>query len=141
MGGGLPSTLGSRLGRQLKERELERRKAQTLQFSWKLEQLSLEASKELEATRPSLRAKPEGPEKEAKAPAHEEKEVSGPHLGGGGPGWSDPKAGLLRDASWLEAGFWPGSATPQSSHSCVTWAGDILLRGVDGPRKGHSWRG
>ncbi|XP_020924977.1 tetratricopeptide repeat protein 16 isoform X1 [Sus scrofa] len=60
---------------QLKERELERRKAQTLQFSWKLEQLSLEASKELEATRPSLRAKPEGPEKEAKAPAHEEKEV------------------------------------------------------------------
>lgn len=60
---------------QLKERELERRKAQTLQFSWKLEQLSLEASKELEATRPSLRAKPEGPEKEAKAPAHEEKEA------------------------------------------------------------------
>ncbi|XP_047624423.1 tetratricopeptide repeat protein 16 isoform X3 [Phacochoerus africanus] len=60
---------------QLKERELERRKAQTLQFSWKLEQVSLEASKELEATRPSLRAKPEGPEKEAKAPAHEEKEA------------------------------------------------------------------
>ncbi|TKC38090.1 hypothetical protein EI555_002022 [Monodon monoceros] len=73
-GGGLPSALGSRLVRRLKERELERqRAARALQLSWKLEQPLFETSKELEATHQSLQAKPEGPEEEAKAPGEKEK--------------------------------------------------------------------
>lgn len=81
--GGLPSALGSRLVRRLKERELERQRARALQLSWKLEQPLFETSKELEATHQSLQAKPEGPEEEAKAPG--EKEVSGLYAGDGGP--------------------------------------------------------
>ncbi|XP_061056941.1 tetratricopeptide repeat protein 16 [Eubalaena glacialis] len=63
---------------QLKERELERQRARTLQLSWKLEQPLFETSKELEATRQSLQAKPEGPEEEAKAPVEKEKLEPGP---------------------------------------------------------------
>ncbi|XP_059781663.1 tetratricopeptide repeat protein 16 isoform X3 [Balaenoptera ricei] len=64
---------------QLKERELERQRARALQLSWKLEQPLFETSKELEATRQSLQAKPEGPEEEAKSPGEkEEKLVPGP---------------------------------------------------------------
>ncbi|XP_059957816.1 tetratricopeptide repeat protein 16 [Mesoplodon densirostris] len=57
---------------QLKERELERQRARALQLSWKLEQPLFETSKELEAPHQSLKAKPEGPEEEAKAPGEKE---------------------------------------------------------------------
>nr|XP_031533072.1 tetratricopeptide repeat protein 16 [Vicugna pacos] len=59
---------------QLKERELERQKAQALWLSWKLEQPLFETSKEWEATRQSLQAKPERPELEAEAPEEKEEE-------------------------------------------------------------------
>uniref|UniRef100_A0A8C3WLW5 Tetratricopeptide repeat domain 16 n=1 Tax=Catagonus wagneri TaxID=51154 RepID=A0A8C3WLW5_9CETA len=58
---------------QLKERELERQRARALQLSWKPEEPRLDASKRLEAIRPTPRAKPERPEEEAKAPAPGEK--------------------------------------------------------------------
>ncbi|XP_068408049.1 tetratricopeptide repeat protein 16 isoform X1 [Eschrichtius robustus] len=60
---------------QLKERELERQRARALQLSWKLEQPLFETSKELEATRQSLQAKPEGPEEEAKSPGEKEEKL------------------------------------------------------------------
>ncbi|XP_074218375.1 tetratricopeptide repeat protein 16 isoform X4 [Camelus bactrianus] len=60
--------------RQLKEQELEHQKAQALWLSWKLEQPLFETSKEREATRQSLQAKPERPELEAEAPEEKEEE-------------------------------------------------------------------
>uniref|UniRef100_A0A8C0CID8 Tetratricopeptide repeat domain 16 n=1 Tax=Balaenoptera musculus TaxID=9771 RepID=A0A8C0CID8_BALMU len=60
---------------QLKERELERQRARALQLSWKLEQPLFKTSKELEDTRQSLQAKPEGPEEEAEAPGEKEEKL------------------------------------------------------------------
>lgn len=70
--GGSPSTLGPWLSRQLRERELERQKARTLQFWWKP---LFGISEELEAAPQTLTGEPAGA-KAAKA-LHEEKEVSG----------------------------------------------------------------
>lgn len=82
----LPGALGPRLGRQLRERELERQKARALQLSWKLQQPLSKTPKELEATPHVVWAELEHSEEEVSVPKEEEEKVSEPHPGTWGPG-------------------------------------------------------